>query len=153
MLGIVVNLGKAKPTEAPRAGGGLMGQALRSLSGIAVLFVDDNVDAREIVSSYLRYSGAIVQVAASAEDALDTYRRMTPDIVITDLSMPGRDGTWLLKQIRKASRGFAVPVIALTAFGGRYDRGLMLEQGFDDYLTKPVAAEHLCKTVARFVGR
>lgn len=130
-----------------------MGQALRSLSGIAVLFVDDNVDAREIVGSYLRYSGATVQVAASAEVALDTYRRVTPDIVITDLSMPGRDGTWLLKEIRKASRGFAVPVIALTAFGGRYDRALMLHQGFDEYLTKPVLPEQLSKIVARFVGR
>jgi CheY-like chemotaxis protein len=130
-----------------------MGQALRSLSGIHVLFVDDNVDAREIVSSYLRYSGAIVQTAASAEDALDTYRRVTPDIVITDLSMPGRDGAWLLKEIRQASRGFAVPVIALTAFGGRYDRALMLHQGFDDYLNKPVSAEHLARSVARFVGR
>jgi len=130
-----------------------MGQALRSLSGIHVLFVDDNVDAREIVSSYLRYFGAVVKVAASAEDALDSYGRVTPDVVITDLSMPGRDGTWLLKQIRKASRGFAVPVIALTAFGGRYDRALMLHQGFDDYLTKPVSAEQLAKTVGRFVGR
>jgi CheY-like chemotaxis protein len=130
-----------------------MGQALRSLSGISVLFVDDNVDAREIVSSYLQYSGAVVQVAASAEAALDIYRRVYPDIVITDLSMPGRDGTWLLKEIRKASRGFAVPVIAVTAFGGRYDRGLMLDKGFDDYLTKPVSHELLCKTVARFVGR
>ena len=130
-----------------------MGQALRSLSGIHVLFVDDNVDAREIVGSYLRYAGAMVQVASSAEDALESYRRVTPDIVVTDLSMPGRDGTWLLKEIRKASRGFAVPVIALTAFGGRYDRALMLHQGFDDYLTKPVTAEHLSRTVARFVGR
>ena len=130
-----------------------MGQALRSLSGIHVLFVDDNVDAREIVGSYLRYYGAIVQVAASAEAALDAYRRVTPDIVITDLSMPGRDGMWLLKEIRKAVRGFAVPVIALTAFGGRYDRALMLRRGFDDYLTKPVSAEHICTAVARFVGR
>ncbi|MEX2147915.1 MAG: response regulator [Candidatus Rokuibacteriota bacterium] len=130
-----------------------MGQALRSLSGIHVLFVDDNVDAREIVGSYLRYDGAIVQVAASAEAALDAYRRVTPDIVITDLSMPGRDGMWLLNEIRKAVRGFAVPVIALTAFGGRYDRALMLRQGFDDYLTKPVSAEHICTAVARFVGR
>ena len=118
-----------------------------------MLFVDDNVDAREIVSSNLRYFGAVVQVAASAEDALDSYGRVTPDVVITDLSMPGRDGAWLLKQIRKASRGFAVPVIALTAFGGRYDRALMLHQGFDDYLTKPVSAELLSKTVGRFVGR
>jgi CheY-like chemotaxis protein len=130
-----------------------MGQALRSLSGIRVLFVDDNLDAREIVSSYLHYSGAYVQTAASAEDALDAYKRVAPDVVITDLSMPGHDGTWLLKEIRKASRGFAVPVIALTAFGGQYDRALMLREGFDDYLTKPVSAEHLCKTVARFVGR
>ncbi|HUF91822.1 MAG TPA: response regulator [Candidatus Limnocylindria bacterium] len=130
-----------------------MGQALRSLSGIHVLFVDDNVDAREIVGSYLRYYGAIVQVAASAEAALDAYRRVTPDIVITDLAMPGRDGTWLLKEIRMAVRGFAVPVIALTAFGGRYDRALMLHQGFDDYLTKPVSAEHICAAVARLVGR
>ena len=130
-----------------------MGHALRSLSGIHVLFVDDNLDAREIVGSYLRYSGAVVRVAASAEAALDTFRRVTPDVVITDLSMPGRDGAWLLKEIRRASRGFAVPVIAITAFGGRYDRALMLQQGFDEYLTKPVSAEHLCKIVARFVGR
>jgi CheY-like chemotaxis protein len=149
MIGIVDHLATADLC----AGGAMMGQALRSLSGIHVLFVDDNVDAREIVGSYLRYFGAVVQLAASADDALETYRRVTPDVVVTDLSMPGRDGRWLLKEIRNASRGFAVPVIALTAFGGRYDRALMLNAGFDEYLTKPVTAEQLSKTVARFVGR
>jgi CheY-like chemotaxis protein len=150
-----MRLEHARPAVASREGTGLMGQAQRSLSlsGVHVLFVDDNVDAREIVSSSLRYSGATVQVAASAEDALDTYRRVAPDVVITDLAMPGRDGTWLLKEIRKASRGFAVPVIALTAFGSRYDRALMLHKGFDDYLNKPVSPDLLCRTVARFVGR
>lgn len=123
------------------------------LAGIHVLFVDDNFDAREIVKGFLEYYGAIARVARSPEEAIDAFRRITPHIVITDLSMPGHDGSWLLKKIREIPRGFAVPVIALTAYSGQYARDVMLHDGFDGYLTKPISPEKLYAAVARFVGR
>jgi CheY-like chemotaxis protein len=123
------------------------------LAGIQVLFVDDNFDAREIIKGFLEYYGAIARVAWSPQEAIEAFQRITPHIVIPDLSMPGHDGSWLLKKIREMPRGFAVPVIALTAHSGQYARDVMLRDGFDGYLTKPISAEKLYAAVARFVGR
>lgn len=129
------------------------GSGPRPLSGVYVLFVDDNVDAREIIKGSLEYHGALVRTAPSAHDGLDMFRRAIPDVVITDLSMPSRDGIWLLHEIRKHPRGAVIPVIALTAHGGWYAEAAMLGEGFDAYVTKPISSETLCRLVARFVGR
>jgi CheY-like chemotaxis protein len=120
------------------------------LAYVHVLVVDDNLDAREILRTFLEHHGAFVRVAASVEQAIETLQHVTPDLVITDLSMPGMDGRALLRSIRKSARGIATPVIAWTAYPKQYRRSL---PAFDAYLTKPSELAVLLDVVARFVGR
>ena len=95
----------------------------------------------------------MVQTADSAATAQDTFRRATPDVIFCDLAMPGVDGRTLLKAIRNTPRVFAIPVVAVTAYGNRFDRELMLAEGFADYITKPVSPQALCDAIARLTGR
>ena len=130
-----------------------MGNIPGRLSGVYILVVDDNWDARQLHKAFLEHFGAVVQAVDSAAGALDTIRRAIPDVIVSDLAMPGSDGRWLLKELRKMPRAFAIPVVAVTAHGNRYDRQAMIGEGFADYLTKPLAPEKLCEAIARLAGR
>jgi CheY-like chemotaxis protein len=130
-----------------------MGNVPRRLSGVYVLVVDDNWDARELHKTFLEHFGAVVKAVDSAVAAIDSIQTAIPDVIITDLAMPGVDGAWLLKELRKTPRAFATPVVAVTARGNRYDRDEMLRQGFADYLTKPISPQRLCAIVAGLAGR
>jgi CheY-like chemotaxis protein len=128
------------------------------LTGIRVLVVDDDEDARELFSQALSHSGALVWSAGSATSAVSAFAEehdRFPDIVVTDLSMPVHDGRWLLSQIRSLSpeRGLDVPIIAITAFGRDYSRERMLSTGFQNYLTKPIDPMQLCWAVADLARR
>lgn len=108
--------------------------ALRaSLRGVAVLLVDDDPDTVDVLTTMLRQAGALVMPCRSAEDALAYCQLARPDIVVTDIMMAGRDGYWLLRQLK--SRFRKVPVVAITAWGGR-ERAL--DAGFDRFLAKPL---------------
>jgi CheY-like chemotaxis protein len=123
------------------------------LDGINVLVVDDNADARTIFKHLLAYAGASVLVAASATAAVRTLRHVHPDVVLSDLSMPRRDGLWLLGWVRKreACRGDHLPVIAVTARDDLYHEGAPEVQGFDAYLRKPVPSRQLYAIIAKLV--
>src|SRR5262245_3731623 len=123
------------------------------LRGIHILVVDDNVDARTIFRSILAYAGAAVLVANSAIGAVRTLRHVRPSVVLTDLSMPRRDGVWLVRWIRSrdARRGTHLPVIAVSARDDVYEEANVLVSGFDDYLVKPVAPADLFASIARVV--
>lgn len=123
-------------------------QTQPNLSGVVALVVDDDPDTREIFSTVLALAGASVDVAASARAAFALVKTRVPDVVITDMSMPGEDGVWLLSQIRGHSREAAqVPVVVVTGHGRDYARDRMLEVGFERYMTKPVDPWQLCTTV------
>ena len=130
-----------------------MGNIPGRLSGVYILVVDDNWEARDLHKMSLQHFGAVVQAVDSATVALDTIRRAIPDVIVSDLAMPGFDGRWLLRELRKMPRAFAIPVVAVTAHGNRYDREAMLREGFADYLTKPISPEKLCEAIARLAGR
>src|SRR5262245_41014538 len=123
------------------------------LRGIHILVVDDNVDARTIFKSILAYAGAGVLVASSAIGAVRTLRHVRPTVVLTDLSMPRRDGVWLIRWIRSrdARRGTHLPVVAVSARDDVYEEANILVAGFDDYLVKPVAPADLFAAIARAV--
>ena len=125
------------------------------LDGVHVLVVDDDDDARVICDAMLRYAGATVRVAGSALAAARTLRHIRPDVVITDLSMPGNDGLWLIDWIRERhSRGHDhLPVIAITARDDLYDSPTARRHGSDAYLRKPASLRTLCSTVAGVVDR
>ena len=112
----------------------------RSLFGRKVLIVEDHEDARELVASVLATAGAEVMTAATTEDALNQLSRVTPDVLLADLGLPGEDGYALLKYVRdmKAFQSKALPAIALTAYARASDRERALSAGFLHFLVKPV---------------
>ena len=84
-----------------------------------LLVVEDDKDARDVFCAMLDYEGAMVLGAASAEEALSILLTVRPHAIITDIALPGRDGFWLLEQLRSSKRTEKIPVVALTAVAGR----------------------------------
>jgi DNA-binding response OmpR family regulator len=122
--------------------------AFPDLRGVVALVVDDDLDAREIFAASLSHAGAAVLVASSARQALTLVKTRLPHVVITDLSMPGEDGVWLLGQIRSHSpQGTLVPVVVVTGHSHLYSRAEMLAVGFQRYMIKPLDPWLLCGTV------
>jgi len=126
--------------------------ALPSLSGTTVLMIDDQREARESVTALLLQAGAEVVACASAEEAvakLGEGPELT--VIVCDIAMPGEDGYAALKRIRswESERGSRRrPAIALSAFSERRDRARARSEGFQTYLTKPVAPAELIHVVA-----
>ena len=101
----------------------------------SVLIVDDEVELLAMLRSIFERAGYLqVMTAASGEEAMELMTAKMPDIVITDVMMPGMDGFALLQEIREISK---VPVLMLTAKGEAEDRFAGFELGADDYLVKP----------------
>lgn len=119
------------------------------LNGLHVLVVDDNRDARIIYKSILTHSGAFVTPVASAAAAVRALKQVQPDLIITDLSMPGRDGMWLARWLRRRElkTGVHIPIIAVTAREDLYERDSMASVGLDDWLVKPVSHRDLVHVI------
>jgi PAS domain S-box-containing protein len=127
--------------------------ALPSLSGIRVLLIDDQREARESLATLLQQAGASVQTAASGQKALELLAKSalgeSPEVIVCDIAMPEEDGYATLKRIRRweeDNTGRARtrrPAIALSAFTQREDRIRALSEGFQMHLTKPVAPAEL----------
>jgi CheY-like chemotaxis protein len=119
------------------------------LSGLRVLVVDDDADAREVVSLALSDCGARTRGAASAREALQLLPDFRPDVLVSDISMPGEDGYALIRRIRAlAARGLGdVPAVALTGLSDVGERGRALTAGFQQFIPKPVEADQLARVV------
>lgn len=118
------------------------------LEGVKVLVVDDEADSRELLSRILEDHRACVTVAAGAQEALESLRGFKPDVVVSDISMPGKDGYSLLKDLNSGSSECgALPAIAVTAFAREEDRMRVLQAGFKRHLAKPVDAVELVAAV------
>ena len=115
-----------------------------------VLVVDDDHTVREVVVSYLRASGHDVTEAVDGREALALAGAALPDLVVLDLMMPGTDGLEVCRELRR--RG-DVPVVMLTALGSAEDRVAGLEQGADDYVTKPFSPRELVLRVDAVLRR
>jgi signal transduction histidine kinase/ActR/RegA family two-component response regulator len=126
-----------------------------SLAGVRVLVVDDEYDSREIVRRLLNELDATVEVAASANEALAALRRSPPDVLLSDIGMPGTDGYDLVHEIRNLpeAQGGCIPAAALTAFARPEDRQRALLAGFQSHITKPVDPGELAIVVATLAGR
>jgi CheY-like chemotaxis protein len=122
-----------------------------SLVGVHVLVVDDDADARQVIGTVLRYCGALVTTSASAPEAIGHLTRVVPDVVIVDIVLPGRDGYWLMSEIRKLppDRGGAVPALACTAYHEDHPPERLLAAGFQAWLRKPIDPWELSRLVAR----
>jgi PAS domain S-box-containing protein len=125
------------------------------LTGIKVLVVDDQTDARELLARVLAECNAQVLTAGNAEEALALIESERPDVLVSDIGMPDVDGYELLRRVRAldASRGGKTPAIALTAFARSEDRTRALRAGFLVHVAKPVEPTELIATVASVAGR
>ncbi len=115
-----------------------------SLVGRHLLVVEDDKDARDVFCAMLNYEGAMVLGTSSAEEALAVLKTVRPHAIITDIVLPGRDGFWLLEQLRGSQRMRRIPVVAVTAMASREE---ILDAGFDAYVAKPVRPEGVADAV------
>ncbi len=119
------------------------------LHEVRVLVVDDEPDSNEVVSTVLRSSGAEVRVAASAAEALEQLRQWTPQIIVSDIGMPGEDGYAFIAKLHAQPGGTAhIPVVALTAYATTEDRVRIFSTGFKAHVVKPIDPVELVVVVA-----
>jgi PAS domain S-box-containing protein len=116
-----------------------------------VLVVDDDKDARLVISTMLRQAGANVDAASSVEEAMKLIKTKTFDVIVSDIAMPGEDGYSLVRRTRLAS---SAPIIAVSAIAtGGDDRRRALDAGFADFVRKPVDPRQLAVTVSAAIRR
>jgi CheY-like chemotaxis protein len=127
--------------------------SLEDLSGIDVLVIDDEADARHLVEHLLSARGATVRTASGADKAMQDLRDRLPDVFVIDIAMPVTDGLMLIRRIRSHPGAAGVAAIALSALTRREDEERALREGFDLYLPKPLDAQALTAAVARLARR
>ncbi|MEO5969998.1 MAG: ATP-binding protein, partial [Bdellovibrionia bacterium] len=125
-------------------------QRLPALEGLRILLVDDDSGARDSIGLLLTSLGAVVAKADSGQAALDLMQNFRPDILISDLAMPGEDGYSLIARVRKLppEQFGQIPALALTAYASVEDIKQVKEAGFQAHLAKPVDAFNLAKVVS-----
>jgi CheY-like chemotaxis protein len=132
------------PSSSGRRSGSSRRGALRPsdapLRGLKIVVVDDDDDARDLMTTVLERRGASILTASSAADAYETFVRERPDVLVSDIAMPGEDGFMLMKRIRAlaAEDGGTTACVAVTAYASAPDRRRALDAGFDGWLPKPV---------------
>jgi CheY-like chemotaxis protein len=140
-------------TGAPLAAPAPEALGQTDLSGVRVLVVDDEPDTLDLLRRVLGDSHAQVAAAPSVEAALATLGGFAPHVLISDVSMPGRDGYELIRAIRSTSGPEELPAAALTAYTRPEDADRARQAGFQLHLSKPVEPEQLVKVVAQLAGR
>jgi signal transduction histidine kinase len=125
------------------------------LDGLRLLVVDDEEDALGLVSEVLRAQGAEVHVAASAGEALEKFKSVRPDVIVSDIGMPDADGLSLIRQIRALTpqQGGRTPAVALTAYARAEEAERAFVAGYQMHVAKPVEPLHLATVVANLGGR
>ena len=132
----------------------------RVMSGLRVLLVEDQQDSREIFVAAMQQYGVEVLEASTSREALEIVdaaivSRRPPDVIVSDIGLPGEDGYRLIEQLsaRPASRGGEIPLIALTAYGSAQDKRRALAAGFRMHLSKPVDPAVLAAALIGVSGR
>ena len=125
------------------------------LDGLKILAVDDERDAREMLRTAFEQCGAKVVTAASAAEALTLLEEVRPDVLISDIGMPGEDGYELIAKVRSlpVERGGKTPAVALTAYARAEDRLRALRTGYQMHVPKPVELAELVAIVSRLAER
>jgi CheY-like chemotaxis protein len=125
------------------------------LDGLLVLVVDDEEDARLMLAQMLSLYGAKVIAAGSAAEALTVLSRQQPDVMVSDIGMPGEDGYELIRKVRsgRIGKGGHLPAVALTAYAQPRDRMQALAAGFQHHVPKPADPNELVTVIASLTGR
>ncbi len=145
-LGEPSSVTRAHPVATAEPGAG----RIVRLDGVRVVVADDDLEALDLASMILGGAGAHVRTCPSAAEALDSVRELVPDVLISDIEMPGEDGYSLIRRVRALppERGGRVPAVALTAYGRTQDRVQSLAAGFTMHVPKPVDPGELTTIVA-----
>jgi PAS domain S-box-containing protein len=119
------------------------------LTGVKVLVIDDEPDARALVSRVLTHCHAEVAVGGSAAEGLEIIQTFLPDVLLSDIGMPQTDGYEFIRQVRRLApeRGGRTPAIALTAFARSEDRTRAMMAGYQVHISKPIEPQELVATV------
>ncbi|MBD0334720.1 MAG: response regulator [Cyanobacteria bacterium Co-bin13] len=117
-----------------------------------VLIVEDTPSEMELMSHYLRESGCTVINAVTAKEALDKATQHKPDVIVTDVVMPGMSGFELCRSLKKNPETAKVPIVICTSKNQEIDRLWGMRQGADAYLTKPYTREQLLRVVVSLLG-
>jgi len=127
---------------------------LQRLDGVRVLVVDDEEDVRLLMCELLGRQGAVVEVAASADEAMAMVRSFRPHVLVSDIGMPHRDGYSLIRDVRALPRslGGTTPAVALTAYARAEDSHRAATAGFHAHVAKPAEPALLVRVIARLRG-
>jgi signal transduction histidine kinase/ActR/RegA family two-component response regulator len=126
-----------------------------SLNGLTVLVVEDDTDSRDMLATILEHQGAVVATAVNAAEAFETFVKNVPDILISDVGLPGQDGYDLIRRIRSLSdaNGGKVPAIALTGYVSLQDQTRARNAGYEEHLPKPIDTDRLIEMISKLTRR
>ncbi|MEX0653376.1 MAG: response regulator [Phycisphaeraceae bacterium] len=143
----------AVANASPDAEGARQGAA--ALQGLRILVVDDEHDARELLGQIIARHHGEACIAESAHEAIELMKQQTPDLLISDIAMPGKDVYVLIRNIREQTQRplCNVPAIALTSYARKEDQDRALSAGFQAHMSKPIEPDELVATVARLSRR
>ena len=135
-----------------------MNQSVRPdsfLDGMRVLVVDDHAVVREVITELLDVFGARVIAVPGVPEALESLERERPNVLLSDIEMPGENGYALIRKVRALppDRGGQTPAAALTGLSTPADRALALQAGFQDHVVKPVDARRLVRIVTTLAAK
>ncbi|HLO85511.1 MAG TPA: PAS domain S-box protein [Nostocaceae cyanobacterium] len=141
--------------KRPSVYGEVYGSQLQMLAELRVLVVDDEVDARYLVSTILEQYGAQVLAVASVAEAMTALAEFHPNVIVSDIGMPEEDGYALIRKVRSLApeAGGKIPAVALTAYARSEDRTQALLAGYQLHIPKPVSPIELAVVVANLAGR
>ena len=124
------------------------------LVGLRVLVVEDEPDARGLLVALREQCGIVVQTASTAAEGLERLAEWTPDVILSDVGMPGRMATFM-RRVRGLPRdqGSLIPAVALTAYARTEDRRAAMLAGFNMHVSKPIEPEELLVVLASLGGR
>jgi len=145
--------GAERPIRSPQSVDAPV-RAPTDLTGIKVLVVDDELDARALIERVLSECKASVVTVASADEALRALAEHAPDVLVSDIGMPGEDGYTLVRRLRAGNDpGALIPAIALTAYARNEDSQRAAAAGFQLHLSKPLEANELVAAVRSLAKR
>jgi signal transduction histidine kinase len=127
---------------------------LAHLDGVRVLVVEDDPDSRVFLSTLLENQGALVSSAGSTTEAIGVFEQHRPDVLVSDIAMPGQDGYDLIRHVRDLSveLGGLTPAVALTAYVRPEDQDAALAAGYHRHIKKPVVVSELISAVAELAA-
>jgi CheY-like chemotaxis protein len=121
---------------------------MQELHGIRILVVEDDQEAADLLVLILQERGATVSMAGDYEAAVAALGAQSPDMLVSDIGLPGKDGYDLIRHVRASQGACAgMPAIALTAFGREADRQLAMDAGFNFHLAKPLQPQKLLDAI------